>query len=181
MSETAISTALEATLAHAHAGTGKDAEAAMSPVADRSPMPRRKIKADHRLRMAALAAAARVHLAEADPVMRRLIEAQPNLDPRAWLSTLPELDTFGSLLWQIIGQQISLRAARAVLARVQTVFGEQLPTAQEVLATDPAVLQEAGLSRRKVQTLRTLAGEFVARRITAEGLATMSDSEVERV
>jgi hypothetical protein len=31
----------------------------------------------------------------------------------------------------------------------------------------------------RVQTLRTLAGQFVARRITAEGLATMSDSEVE--
>ena len=36
-----------------------------------------------------------------------------------------------------------------------------------MLATDPAVLHEAGLSRRKVQTLRTLAGEFVAGRITA--------------
>jgi DNA-3-methyladenine glycosylase II len=89
------------------------------------------------------------------------------------------LDTFGTLLWQIIGQQISVRAARAVLARVQTVFGEQLPTPQEALATDPAALQEAGLSRRKVQTLRTLAGEFAARRITAGGLAIMSDSEVE--
>jgi 3-methyladenine DNA glycosylase/8-oxoguanine DNA glycosylase len=42
-----------------------------------------------------------------------------------------------------------VRAARAVLARVQTVFGEQLPTPQEALATDPAALQEAGLSRRK--------------------------------
>jgi DNA-3-methyladenine glycosylase II len=141
-------------------------------------MPQRKIKPDHRPGMAALAAA-RAHLAKADPVMRRLIQAQPNLDPRAWLSTLPEMDTFGTLLWQIIGQQISLPAARAVLARVQTVFGGQLPTPQEVLATDPAVLHQAGGSQRKVQTLRTLAGEVVAGRITAEGLATMSDSEVE--
>jgi hypothetical protein len=78
----------------------------MSPVADRSPMPRRKINPDHRPGMAALAAA-RAHLAEADPVMRRLIQAQPNLDPRAWLSTLPEMDTFGTLLWQTICQQIS--------------------------------------------------------------------------
>jgi DNA-3-methyladenine glycosylase II len=178
MSETTISPALATTAAHIHAGTGKDAEAATSPIADRSPMPRRNIKPDHRPRMAALAAA-RAHLAQADPVLRRLIEAQPNLDPRAWLSTLPEMDTFGTLLWQIIGQQISLQAARAVLARVQTVFGGQLPTRQQVLATDPAVLQAAGLSRRKLQTLRTLAGEFVAGRITANGLATMSDPEVE--
>jgi DNA-3-methyladenine glycosylase II len=178
MSETTISPALATTRAHIHPGTAKDAEAAISPVADRSPTPRRKLNPDHRPGMAALAAA-RAQLAQADPVMGRLIQAQPNLDPRTWLSTLPELDTFGTLLWQIIGQQISLRAARAVLARVQTVFGGQLPTPQEVLATDPAVLHEAGLSRRKVQTLRTLAGEFVAGRITAEGLATMSDAEVE--
>jgi DNA-3-methyladenine glycosylase II len=128
--------------------------------------------------MAALAAA-REHLAQADPVMRRLIDAQPNLDPRAWLSTLPALDTFGTLLWQIIGQQISVRAARAILGRVQAVSAGLLPTPQQVLATDPEVLQAAGLSRRKVQTLRTLAEEFVAGRITPEGLATMSDSEVE--
>jgi DNA-3-methyladenine glycosylase II len=177
MSETTISPALATTLAHVHPGTDTGAEAAMSPVADPSPMPRSTIRPDHRPRMAALAAA-HAHLAQADPVLHRLIQAQPNLDPRAWLATLPELDTFGTLLWQIIGQQISLRAARAVLARIQTVFGGQLPTPQEVLATDPAVLQEAGFSRRKVQTLRTLAGEFVAGRITAEGLATMSDAEV---
>jgi len=53
------------------------------------------MKPDYRPRIAALAAA-RAHLAEADPVMRRLIDAQPNLDPRAWLSTLPEMDTFGT-------------------------------------------------------------------------------------
>jgi len=178
MSETTISPALATTLAHIHAGTGKDAEVAVSPVADPSPMPRRKLKPDHRPRMAALAAA-RAQLAQADPVLRRLIQAQPNLDPRAWLATLPEMDTFGTLLWQIIGQQISLPAARAVLARVQTMFGGQLPTPQQVLAINPAVLQEAGLSRRKLQTLKTLAGEFVSGRITAEGLATMSDAEVE--
>jgi 3-methyladenine DNA glycosylase/8-oxoguanine DNA glycosylase len=66
------------------------------------------------------------------------------------------MDTFGILLWQIIGQQISVRAAHAVLARVQTVFGGQLPTPQDVLATDPAVLQEAGLSRRKVSSCSCL-------------------------
>ena len=178
MSETTISPAVATTLAHAHAETAKDAEAAASPVADPSPMPHRNIKPDYQPRLAALVAA-RARLAEADPVLRRLIQAQPNLDPRAWLATLPEMDAFGTLLWQIIGQQISLPAARAVLARVQSVFGGQLPTPQEVLATDPAVLQKAGLSRRKLQTLKTLAGEFVAGRITAEGLATMSDAEVE--
>jgi hypothetical protein len=93
MSKTAINPALEAIPAHAQAGTSTGAAVAMSPVADHSPMPQRKLEPGHRPEVAALAAA-RAQLAEADPVMRRLIEAQPSLDPRAWLSTLPEMDTF---------------------------------------------------------------------------------------
>jgi DNA-3-methyladenine glycosylase II len=133
---------------------------------------------DIRYRMAALAAG-RAHLASVDPVMRELIEAQPNLDPRAWLATLPEFDMFGTLLWQILGQQISVRAARAMLGRIQAAFAGQLPTPAEVLATDPTVLLAAGLSRRKAETLRTVAAEFVAGRIVPDALATMSDAEVE--
>jgi hypothetical protein len=74
MSETAINPALATTPAHAPPGTSNGAEVAMSPVADRSPTPQRKIKPDHRPRMATLAAA-RAHLAQADPVLRRLIQA----------------------------------------------------------------------------------------------------------
>jgi hypothetical protein len=40
---------------------------------------------------------AREFLRRADPVLRKLIDAQPDFHPRAWLDELPPLDAFGSL------------------------------------------------------------------------------------
>jgi DNA-3-methyladenine glycosylase II len=132
---------------------------------------------DDSSRWAALEAA-RAELAHADPVMRRLIESQPDLDPRAWLSTLPAFDAFGTLLWQVLGQQISVAAARAILGRLQSAFG-RVPTPAQVLDADPAVLLNARLSRRKLKTLKAIAEGFAAGSIRSDELATMSDAEVE--
>jgi len=111
--------------------------------------------------------------------MRQLIDAHRDFDPRAWLRELPELDAFGTLIFQIIGQQLSVQATRRLLARFQAQFAGHLPTPAEVLAADPAVLHAAGLSRRKVETIRALAAEFTAQRISVEALREMSDSEIE--
>jgi DNA-3-methyladenine glycosylase II len=108
----------------------------------------------------------------------RLVESQPDLDPRAWLSTLPAFDAFGTLLWQVLGQQISVAAWRAILGRLQSAFG-RVPTPAQILDADPTVLLEAGLSRRKIKTLKAIAAEFAAGSIRSDELATMSDSEIE--
>jgi hypothetical protein len=36
--------------------------------------------------------AARAHLRKADPVLARIIDRDPTLDPRAWLDELPPMD-----------------------------------------------------------------------------------------
>jgi DNA-3-methyladenine glycosylase II len=54
-----------------------------------------------------------------------------------------------------------------------------MPSAKELLAADPQVLREAGFSARKGQTLRALAERFVDGRLSDEGLARMTDEEVE--
>ena len=105
-------------------------------------------------------AAARAHLRAADPVLARLIDADPDFDPRDWLARLPKLDAFGALSFQVVGQQLSVGSTRAILGRIEALFGGRLPTAQELLAADPEALRAAGLSRRKVETLRTLAARF---------------------
>ncbi len=122
---------------------------------------------------------ARAHLRRADPVMRQLIDGHPGFDPRAWLAELPRMDAFGTLIFQIIGQQLSVQATRRLVGRVQGQFGGRLPTPEQVLAADPEQLHAVGLSRRKAQTIRVLAAEFATGRLTYEGLAAMSDSEVE--
>jgi hypothetical protein len=52
------------------------------------------------------------YLRGADPVPARLIDARPDFDPRAWLARLPPMDLFGALLYQVIGQQLSIAAPR---------------------------------------------------------------------
>jgi hypothetical protein len=44
---------------------------------------------------------AREFLRKADPVLARLIDARPDFRPRAWLEELPQLDAFGTLVFQV--------------------------------------------------------------------------------
>ena len=50
---------------------------------------------------------AREFLRKADPVLGELIDARPDFRPRAWLDELPPLDAFGTLVFQVAGQQLS--------------------------------------------------------------------------
>lgn len=122
---------------------------------------------------------ARAFLRRADPVLARLIDERPDFRPRAWMNELPPLDSFGTLIFQVAGQQISVRATRAILSRLEAHFGGRLPSAAELLAADPQVLRESGLSLRKGATLRALAERFVDGRLSDEAFARMSDDEVE--
>jgi DNA-3-methyladenine glycosylase II len=122
---------------------------------------------------------AREFLRKADPVLARLIDAHPVFHPRAWLDELPPLDAFGTLVFQVIGQQLSVRATRAILGRLQQHFGGRPPSPVELLAVDPQVLRDSGMSARKGTTLRALAERFVDGRLSDEALAGMTDAEIE--
>jgi DNA-3-methyladenine glycosylase II len=123
--------------------------------------------------------AARDFLRRADPVLRRVIDAHPDFQPRAWLDELPPLDAFGTLVFQVIGQQLSVRATRTILSRLEQRFGGRLPTPGELLAADPQELRAAGMSSRKGETLRALAERFADGRLSDAKLARMTDDEVE--
>src|ERR1700693_5636293 len=97
---------------------------------------------------------ARELLRNADPVLARVIDAHPDFRPRAWIAELPPLDAFGTLIFQVTGQQLSVRATRAIVSRLEEHFGGHLPSATELLAADQGVLRTAGLSTRKGATLR---------------------------
>src|ERR1700746_4040673 len=100
------------------------------------------------------------HLRNADPVLARLIDGRPDFDPRAWLAELPPMDLYGALLFQITGQQLSVAATRRTLARLGELFGGHLPSPAALLEVEPARLREAGLSWRKITTLRDLAARL---------------------
>jgi len=121
---------------------------------------------------------ARSYLRDVDPVLARLIEGRPDFDPRAWMAQLPPMDLYGALLFQVTGQQLSVPATRRTLARIQALFGGRLPAPAELLAVDPGRFREAGLSWRKVGTLRDLAERLTDGRLNQEVLSTLPDDEL---
>jgi DNA-3-methyladenine glycosylase II len=121
---------------------------------------------------------ARSHLRKADPVLARLIDARPTFDPQGWMAELPAMDLFGALLFQVVGQQLSVAATRRTLGRVETLFGGRLPSPAELLEVPPDSLRQAGLSWRKVATLRDLAGHLSDGRLDPDTLRELGDEEV---
>src|ERR1700755_742366 len=121
---------------------------------------------------------ARSYLRHADPVLARLIDDRPNFDPRAWIAQLPPMDLYGALLFQVTGQQLSVPATRRTLARIQALFGGHLPAPAELLAADPSQLRQAGLSWRKINTLRDLATRLTDGRLDQDALSILPDDEL---
>ena len=95
--------------------------------------------------------------------MRRLIDANPDLHPDSWRDALPVEGLFEALLFQIVGQQISMSAMSAIYTRLCALFpgGRSDPALLAQLPVDD--LRDAGLSARKVDYARELG------RRTAEG------------
>jgi DNA-3-methyladenine glycosylase II len=91
----------------------------------------------------------------------------------------PTLSCSQTLIFQVVGQQLSVTATRTIVSRIQQRFGGRLPSPAELLAADPHVLREAGLSARKGATLRALAERFVDGRLSDDALAEMTDDEIE--
>ena len=121
---------------------------------------------------------ARAYLRDADPVLARLIDERPDFDPQAWMAQLPAMDLYGALLFQIAGQQLSVAATRTILGRIEALFGGRLPAPAELLAVDPARIREAGLSWRKIATLRDLAERLSDGRLEADALSRLPDDEL---
>jgi DNA-3-methyladenine glycosylase II len=138
-------------------------------------------KPDNRQRKAAALAdpEAREFLRKADPVLAQVIDAHPDFRPRAWIGELPPFDAFGTLIFQVIGQQLSVSATRTILARLQERFGGHMPSPAELLEADPSELRASGMSTRKGATLRALAERFVDGRLSDEALARMTDDEID--
>jgi DNA-3-methyladenine glycosylase II len=110
-------------------------------------------------------------------VIGQLIVRRPDFDPHAWLDELPPMNLFGSLLFQVTGQQLSVAATRRTVEQVTSLYGGDLPSPEQLLATEPGDLRAAGLSWRKVNTLRDLAERLSDGRLDIERLTKLPDEE----
>jgi DNA-3-methyladenine glycosylase II len=118
--------------------------------------------------------AALKHLREADPVLAGLLDEHGPPEPRPALG-----DPYTALVRAIVGQQLSVTAARTIFARLVEHFGGHAPTPAEILAADPEAMRAAaGLSRAKVSFLRSLAEHVEDGELDLAGLADRPDDEV---
>ena len=114
----------------------------------------------------------------ADPVLAQVIDEHPDFDPDVWIRRLPALNLFGALVFQIIGQQISVIAATAIFVRLTGRFGGRVPDAAELAAVDQGTLRGLGLSWRKAATVLDLAQRFSDGRLSETELRELPDQEV---
>ena len=117
------------------------------------------------------------HLTRADDVMAALIEQFGPLDLEARRRGRPA-EAYGALLRSIVGQQLSVAAARTIYGRLIDIFGGKTPTPAELLAVDPETLRGAGLSRPKVNYIRDLAQHVEDGSLHLDSLDAMTDDEV---
>ena len=118
--------------------------------------------------------AAAAILAEQDPVIRRLVaEAGP---PRL---SAPTETHFETLVRGIVYQQLAGPAARAIHGRlIAALDGEVTP--ERLLTLPDETLRSAGLSARKVASLRDLAAKVLDGTVVLDpaGLRRQNDAEV---
>jgi DNA-3-methyladenine glycosylase II len=109
-------------------------------------------------------------LARRDTVLARIIREHPRiaLEPRG--------EPFFTLARAIVGQQISVKAAASVWARVVALAPRMLPG--EVVDAGQGRLVTCGLSGRKAEYLAGLARHFVEGSLRVEAWAEMEDEAV---
>ena len=117
------------------------------------------------------------HLRAADDTLARVIDERGPLDLEARVRGRPA-DAYGSLLRAIVGQQLSVKAARSIFERFAGLFDGRTPAPEELLEVDVDTLRSAGLSRAKASYVRSLAEHVVSGELELDRLDELSDEQV---
>ncbi len=108
------------------------------------------------------------HLAKVDPDFARAIEEVGHPELR-------EVPTgFGGLMRSIVGQQVSVHAARSIWLRLEAAAPSMEPA--DFLALSDEQLRAVGLSGAKTRYGRSLATDIVEGRIDFKALDTLDDA-----
>jgi DNA-3-methyladenine glycosylase II len=117
------------------------------------------------------------HLRAADDTLARVIDERGPLDLEARVRGRPA-DAYGALLRAIVGQQLSVKAARSIYVRFTELFDGRNPTPEELLEVDTDTLRAVGLSRAKANYVRSLAEHVISGELELDRLDELSDERV---
>jgi DNA-3-methyladenine glycosylase II len=117
------------------------------------------------------------YLIASDPVLGAMVSGHGPLDEAERRRGRPD-DAYGALLRAIVGQQLSVKAARTIYDQLCGLYGDRTPTPAELIATDPDELRGVGLSRAKAAYLRDLAEHVEDGELDLALLPELPDDEV---
>lgn len=104
--------------------------------------------------------AALEHFSAVDPHMADLLQSAMTAEtPLARPRPKPEREYFAAIVTAIVNQQISVKAAAAVMSRVSACFAHTI-TAESALTLPEQDLRVAGLSRQKVGYIKRSAEQW---------------------
>lgn len=113
------------------------------------------------------------HLRSADPVLAGLIERY------GVVTRERSRPPFYALMAAIVGQQISVKAAAAIMGRLIGLFPEgQLVEPAALAAVTPEQLRAVGLSAAKARSMHDLAEKVASRAVDLERLPLLPDEDV---
>lgn len=112
------------------------------------------------------------HLRKADPVMRNVIR-------KAGPFTMQlHRNRFRALVFSILGQQISGKAAASIRARLIEYLKPEQISPQSIARLTPEKLRGVGISLQKANYLLDLATQVGERKLRLDRVARMSDEDV---
>ena len=113
---------------------------------------------------------ATAHLSKRDKVLRKLIRKYPDAD------IAPRGDAFQALARAIVGQQISVAAAKTIYGRFADCVGKVTPA--NVVAKKPEELRACGFSKQKIAYVQDLAGRFHSGEVKPRRWRRMGDEAI---
>lgn len=83
-----------------------------------------------------------------------------------------------SLVWSILGQQLSIQVAKVMYSRFKDLYGGRFPTAKAIRNTPFEKIRAIGVSNSKAQYILNVAEFIDEKKITVAKLDKMTDDEV---
>jgi len=123
-------------------------------------------------------------LARGDPILGPLVERRPGL-------RIPRLvDPFEGVVRAIVGQVVSIAAARTVVTRIVTCYGDEIaglgaerlrtfPLPPRLAGVAPAALAKLGLSASKARAIVACADAFARGDLESDHLRSLSSTELD--
>lgn len=112
------------------------------------------------------------YIAKNDPILQPIIQSTP------LPAFTPHANYYQELIDSIIGQQLSVAAARTIRARCMVLFNDQLPSPEQILSKDPEELRAVGLSRPKVAYIQDLARHIIDGTVAFEHIDDLSNEAI---